>query len=200
MNRRLTALIPLTGLLILAAALFWPGRGGAYHANPVDPPLPMAEFTLGEGAEAFHSHELRGHHTVLFFGFTACPDVCPLTLQKLADARARMGRAAERTRVVFVSVDPERDDAAGADAYAKAFDPSFRGVAGTEEQTRALAADYGIYFRRVDASTHGEHAGHAVDHTASSLVLNPRGELVMLFPYEHTSEEIASDLRRLVRR
>jgi protein SCO1 len=200
MKRFPAVLIPLLGLAILAAALLWPGRGGGYHANPVDPPLPMAEFTLGAGDEVFRSPEMHGAHTVLFFGFTHCPDVCPLTLQRLAAARQEMGRAGRRVQVLFVSVDPDRDDMARADAYAKSFDPSFRGVAGSEEQTRALARDYGVHFRRVDAADHGDHGNHGVDHTASALVLNSSGELVMLFPYGQSAEEMASDLRRLVRR
>jgi len=192
--------VPLLGLLVLSLALFVPGRGGEFHASPVEPPLPLPDFTLGEGADAFHSGELRGSYVALFFGFTHCPDVCPLTLQRLAAAREQLGRGGRRLRVLFVSVDPERDDAATAASYARAFHPEFIGASGTPDQLRALTADYGIYFRRADAGHEGHGAeGYGVDHTASTLVLNPRGELEMLIPYGQGAGEIAADLRRLMR-
>lgn len=198
MKRFASFVIPLV-LLVLALALHL-RRPGDYHATPVDPPLLMQEFSLATDAGAFHSRDLRGSYVALFFGFAHCPDVCPLTLQRLAEARERLGRRGERLRVLFVSVDPDRDGMEDAAAYARAFHPEFLGVTGSGDQLRGLAADYGIYFRRADGA-HAEHGDHAqaVAHTASTLVLNPRGELVMLIPYGQGAEEIASDLRRLMR-
>ena len=142
--------------------------------------------------------DLRGRHVVLFFGYTSCPDVCPTTLSRLAEAFRQAGEGIEReVQVVFVSVDPERDTAERASRYAAAFHPSFAGVTGTEEEVHTVASAYGIYYARVPLE--GD-AGYTVDHTATLTVLDPEGRVRLLWSFAVEPAGMAEDLRSLVGR
>jgi protein SCO1 len=168
------------------------------HGTLLDPPLPAAEFALQTaGGAATGPQDFRGRLVVLFFGFTHCPDVCPLTMQRLGAAMQELGDRADQVQVILVSVDPERDPPDAIDAYAKRFHPGFLGVSGTEEEVRAVASAYGMFFARNEV---GGAAGYTVDHSASTLVLDRDGQLRMIWPFDTTSEKLASDLRYLIRR
>jgi protein SCO1 len=199
-----------TRFLLAGLALMLLGTGSALalgarlnrtpelHGTLLDPPLPAAEFALTSGGgRLVGPPQFRGKLVVLFFGFTHCPDVCPLTMQRLGAAMRELGDRAEQVQVILVSVDPERDPPDAIDAYAKRFHPSFVGVTGTEDGLRAAASSYGIFFARNDA---GSEAGYSVDHSASTLVLDRDGQLRLIWPFDTTAEALASDLRYLVRR
>jgi protein SCO1 len=173
-------------------------RAPELHGTLLNPPLPAAEFALASSGPApVGPQHFRGKLVVLFFGFTACPDVCPLTMQRLGAAMHELGDRADQVQVILVSVDPDRDPPERVDAYAKAFHPSFVGVTGSEDELRAVASSYGIFFaRNPDAGG----AGYSVDHSASSLVLDRTGQLRMIWPFDTSSEDLASDLRYLLRR
>jgi protein SCO1 len=192
----IAALVALVaaGALTLSARL---GPPPELHGTLLDPPLPAKAFALtSAGGARIGPETFRGKVTVLFFGFTHCPDVCPLTLQRLASAMAELGDRAGEVQVVLVSVDPERDPPGVVDAYARRFHPSFRGVTGTEEEVRAVAGAYGIFFARSPGS---EAAGYSVDHSASTLVLDRDGGLRLIWPFDVGSDALAADLRYLLR-
>jgi protein SCO1 len=173
-------------------------RAPELHGTLLDPPLPAAQFDLrSSGPDPVGPQNFRGKVVVLFFGFTACPDVCPLTMQRLAAAMHELGERAGDVQVILVSVDPERDTPAEVDEYARRFHPSFVGVTGTEEELRATASSYGIFFARNES---GSAAGYTVDHSASTLVLDRTGQLRMIWPFDTTGEQFAGDLRYLLRR
>jgi protein SCO1 len=173
-------------------------RAPELHGTLLDPPLPAAQFELmSSGPEPVGPQNFRGKVTVLFFGFTACPDVCPLTLQRLAGAMHELGDRANDVQVILVSVDPDRDPPQKVDEYARRFHPGFVGVTGTEEELRAVASSYGIFFAKNES---GSEAGYSVDHSASTLVLDRTGHLRMIWPFDTTSDQFASDLRYLLRR
>jgi protein SCO1 len=183
------------------SALAIGGRLGAppeLHGTLLDPALPARPFALASsGGEQLGPAEYRGRVVVLFFGFTHCPDVCPLTLQRLASAMEELGDRANEVQVLLVSVDPERDPPEVVDAYARRFHPSFRGVTGTEEELRGVASSFGIFFAKNPGS---EAAGYSVDHSASTLVLDRAGQLRLIWPFDVSSEALVSDLRFLLRR
>jgi protein SCO1 len=168
------------------------------HGTLLEPALPARPFALASaGGERIGPADFRGSVVVLFFGFTSCPDVCPLTLHRLAAALGELGERAADVQVILVSVDPERDPPETVDAYARRFHPNFRGVTGTETELRAVASSYGIFFATNPGS---EGAGYSVDHSASTLVLDRDGGLRMIWPFDVASDALASDLRYLLRR
>ncbi len=119
--------------------------------------------------------DYRGKAVVLFFGYTHCPDVCPTTMAELAQAMKELGNDANRVQVLFVSLDPERDSAAGLAQYVAAFDPRFAALRpANAAQLKKVTGDFRIYFAKAPAAASGEYT---VDHTAASYVFDPQGKL-----------------------
>ena len=148
-----------------------------------------------EGAP-FTRARLDGRWTLLFFGYTHCPDVCPITLSVLKNAKARMADAGsgEPVQVVFVSVDPARDSLEQLGAYVTYFDPEFLGVTGEEANLKALARQLGVLYIRAEPDANGSYT---VDHTAALFLIDPRGHLVALFQAPHSAERIAQDVPKI---
>jgi protein SCO1 len=189
----MTRLAPLLAVLALAAC-----NNYAPHGTLLDPPMEAPDFELESADGALAKDDLAGQLVVLFFGFTHCPDVCPDTMARLARAMRELDeRQQEQIQVVLVSVDPERDSPDKLQQYAGAFHPSFIGATARQEEIDRIASGYGIYQVRVPLE--GEE-GYTIDHTAAVLVLNRRGETVLIWSYGTTSEEMASDLAFLLRR
>jgi len=159
-------------------------------------PRPLPEVTLvDQTGAAFAPGQLAGHWSLLFFGFTHCPDVCPTTLTTLAQAVAQLGDLppARRPRVYMISVDPGRDDPARMAEYVSYFDPQFVGVTGDPEAVDALAKGLGVAYAYVPR----EDGSYSVDHTAAIFVLDPDGSLVALLSTPHSATGIARDFRAI---
>ena len=123
---------------------------------------------------------------LLFFGFTECPDICPLTMKRWAQVRNALGRDADRARFVFVSVDPEHDTPAKAAAYARTFHPSFVGLAGTPAETEQIVLAWGVAKGRA--------------HTGQVFVVNPQGLVPWGYGTGATVPEIVRGIRSLARK
>ncbi len=159
---------------------------------------PLPAFSLiDEHGEPFGAQQLQGRWTFLFFGYTHCPDVCPTTLATLNEAMEAIGRNgdAENTQVVFVSVDPERDDPRQLGEYVHFFNPGFKGVTGNEADIDALATPLGIVHAKVTNPNDAEN--YLVDHTASVLLISPEGALIALFGAPQHAEAMAHDFHAL---
>ncbi len=139
--------------------------------------------------------DFKGKVTVVFFGFTQCPDVCPSTLVELAQIKKALGTDGERVQAVFVSVDPERDTPEILKAYMASFDASFVSLRGTPEQTLATAKEFKVYFAKVPGKTEG---AYTMDHTAGSYVFDPQGKVRLFVRYGQGSEALMSDLKALL--
>lgn len=139
--------------------------------------------------------DFKGKVTVIFFGYTQCPDVCPTTLAELAEARALLGKDAERVQGVFVSLDPERDTPEVLKAYVANFGADFVGLRGDEEETRAAAKEFKIFYAKVPGKTEGSYT---VDHTAGSYVIDAQGRVRLFERYAIGPEKLAADLRILL--
>lgn len=137
----------------------------------------------------------KGKVLVVFFGFTQCPDVCPTTLATMADVMKRLGPQADDVRVLFVTVDPERDTREVLAPYVTAFDPRFVGLYGDEDATRKAAREFKVFYSKVAGST---GATYTIDHTAASYVLDREGRLRLYVKHAQTPEDIAADLRILL--
>ena len=154
------------------------------------------DFTLIDGrtGDPLALSSLRGTVVVLSFLYTRCPDVCPTTLADIAQALKELGPDASRVQVLMVSVDPERDTLDSLAKYVTAFDPGFIGLRGDLEATRKVAQEFKIYFeKRRQGDT------YTVDHSAQSYVIDPQGELRLLMRHDRIAQDLAHDLRMLLR-
>lgn len=144
---------------------------GAYM---FDTPRAIGEFALVDHrGEAFTPERLEGHWTLIFFGFTYCPDICPTTMSFLNDFVAELeGTEAEDTRVVMVSVDPARDTPGQLAQYVPYFNPDFVGVTGEFLDIHRFATALNTPFRKVP----GQGEDYQVDHSANVVLINPRGD------------------------
>ena len=139
--------------------------------------------------------DFKGKVTLLFFGYTQCPDVCPTTLAELARIKKELGAEGDRIQGVFVTVDPERDTPAVLKAYVSSFDPTFVALRGSPEQTAAAAKEFKVFYARVDGKTPGSYT---MDHTAASYVLDPQGRLRLFVRYGSPPQDLAADLKALL--
>ena len=139
--------------------------------------------------------DLRGKVVVVFFGFTQCPDVCPTSMQELAEVKAALGADGERLQGIFISVDPERDTLEMLKAYMENFDPSFLALRPTPEQLPALAKDFKIYYKKVDGTT---PTSYTMDHSAGSYLYDPQGRLRVYHRYGSGTEALTEDVRLLL--
>ena len=139
--------------------------------------------------------DYRGKAVVVFFGYTHCPDVCPTTLAQLAQARRLLGADADRVQVLFVTLDPDRDTPQLLSRYVPAFDPSFVGLTGNQQQITAAAREFRVLFEKVAGSTPDSYT---LDHTSGSFVFDPKGHVRLYVPAQATADKIASDLKRLL--
>jgi protein SCO1/2 len=159
--------------------------------------LPAFSLVAHDGTP-FDAARLKGHWTVMFFGFTNCPDVCPATLSQLVAVRKRLADlpADAQPHVVMVSVDPKRDTPERLAQYVPYFDPSFVGVTGTPESVAALTKGMGVAVH-VGPETDGIYT---VDHTAALFLVGPDARLAAVFPTPHVPDAIAADYRTIVGR
>ncbi len=147
--------------------------------------------------KAFTLDRLTGRWTLLFFGYTHCPDVCPVILSMLKNAIALMGESGADVgppQVVFVSVDPERDTLEHMAAYVGTFHPEFLGVTGSDADLEAFARQLGVLIMHDEPEADGHYL---VDHTAAVFLIDPRGHLVALFQAPHAAETLARDIPRI---
>lgn len=139
--------------------------------------------------------DFKGKVTVVFFGFTQCPDVCPTTMAELAQVKAALGKDGERVQGVFVTVDPERDTAEVLKAYMSGFDPSFVALRGTPEQIAVTAKEFKVFYAKVPGKTEGSYS---VDHTAGSYVFDAQGKVRLFVRYGSGAEALTADLKALL--
>jgi protein SCO1 len=139
--------------------------------------------------------DFKGKVTVVFFGYTQCPDVCPTTMAELAQVKKSLGADGERIQGVFVTVDPDRDTPEVLKAYMASFDPSFVALRGTAEQTAAAAKEFKVFFAKVPGKTEGTYT---VDHTAGSYVFDTDGKLRLFTRYGSGAPALTADLKVLL--
>ncbi len=157
-------------------------------------PRAVADFRLlDQHGRERSAADLRGHPTLLFFGFTYCPDVCPTTLA--AVDQALRGQPLPDLQVLFVSVDPERDTSAVLADYVGAFNREFIGLRGETQALAPLLRSLGALAIRQPLSG----GGYTMDHTATLYLMDTRGRLVAVFTPPHTAERLAADLARIAR-
>ena len=139
--------------------------------------------------------DFKGKVTLLFFGYTQCPDVCPTTLSDLAAVKQKLGPKGEKLQVLFVSVDPARDTADMLKSYMANFDPSFLALRGSDAELAQMAKDFKIYYKKVDGQT---PASYTMDHTAGDYLFDPEGRLRLYSRYGTPVDALAKDIELLI--
>ena len=137
----------------------------------------------------------KGKVTVVFFGYTQCPDVCPTTMTELAAIRKSLGAEGDKLQSVFVTIDPERDTAEILKAYVANFGPGFTALRGTPEQTAAAAKEFKVFFAKVAGRNGGNYT---MDHSAASFIFDPKGRVRLFVPYGSDPKTLAADIKQLV--
>lgn len=188
----------LLGLLALLASLWSCSPKPVQFKNTdITGSALSADFELLDlNGKPVRKADFAGKVLVLFFGFTQCPDVCPTTLQNMASVMQALGTDADKVAVVFVTLDPARDTPELLKAYVPQFNPSFTALTGSDEQIAAAAKGLRIFYQKVEGKT---PTSYTFDHTASSYVIDAKGTLRLLVRHAAPAEDIASDLRELIR-
>lgn len=187
-------------LLPLVGVVAW--LSGCVETRPFNgvelvPPeaAPAVRLTTADGGQ-FDLRAERGRVVLIFFGYTHCPDFCPMTLATWARARALLDeRDAQGVRWVFVSVDPERDTPEIADRYAKQFHPSFEGM--TADSAAIADVQRGFHITAYREPAEGD-SPYTMAHNTQTFLVDARGQWRLLYPHGFTAQELADDLKRLV--
>ncbi|MDP1698777.1 MAG: SCO family protein [Xanthomonadaceae bacterium] len=156
---------------------------------------------LGAGDEPLTLNDLEGRWTLVFIGFTHCPDVCPTTLADLGGAAklwAKSLPAAQQPQILFVSVDPERDSPDRTQEYARFFSPDAIGVTGDLPALEAFTRSLGMVFMKAPVAAGTDPANYSIDHSAHITLLDPQGRFAGLIRAPHAPAAIANDLIAIV--
>lgn len=185
---------------VLAAFVLLAGAGASAANTPslkagvFDPPRAAPELALPSSAGGTLSLKAyRGKVVLLGFGFTSCPQVCPTTLAMLAQARKRLGAQASQVQVVYVTVDPERDDAARMRAYLGGFDKDFVGGTGSAAQLAAVRKAYGVMAEKKPLGN-----SYSMAHSTSVYLIDRKGVLRGMMPYGRPPADYVHDVRILL--
>jgi protein SCO1/2 len=184
------ALIALVGGIVVATRLQAPRAVTLQSGVLLGERRPIAEFTLADqDGRPFGNAQLRGHWTLVFAGFTQCPDVCPTTLGLMNAVARQLGPRAPA--MVFLSVDPERDTPPVLQAYVRHFGSAIAGVTGPRAALDTLCASLGIAYVKIPGAT---AADYTVDHSAALVLVDPEGRVAGYFPPPLKADTLAADL------
>jgi protein SCO1/2 len=187
----------LLGLLLVAGVYYV--RPYTFHGSVIQEVYAAPDFRLPDGSGGeFQLSEQQGDLVLVFFGYTYCPDVCPATLSELKQVRRALGKDAERVRVVFITVDPERDTPERTALYARGFDPGFHGLSGSVEQLQPVWKDYGVFFQLNKDDP--QDTTYTVDHSSHVYLVDADGNLRLTYSFGTPVQQIYEDVRYLLRR
>jgi protein SCO1/2 len=180
----LTGLVIFTGVFLYATGNF--GSGPA--ASAIGGPFKLVD----QNGNAITDVDLKGRPYLVFFGYTHCPDVCPTTLFDVSEVLRALGKDADRTAALFITVDPERDTPAVIKDYLSSFDPHLRGATGDRTAIDAAEKSFRVYAKKVPTQS----GDYNMDHTALVYLMDKQGRFVAPFSLKRKPEEAAADLRR----
>ena len=189
--RPLVIVAAFAGSLVVGLVLMLWAFGGI--RNVAAPAAIGGPFRLTDQAgQTVTEKSLQGHPTLIFFGFTHCPDVCPTSLFEISEVLRSMGRDADRVNAWFISVDPERDTSEAMKDYLSSFDPHLKGLTGNPDQVAKVIAAYRVYVRKVPLGD----GDYTMDHTAVTYLMDRDGRFVSPFNLKRTPEQAAADLKK----
>lgn len=190
-------IVPLVALATHFVARTPQAEQGLF-AGTFDPPRAAPAFTLeGSNSSRFSLRDYLGKVVILEFGYTYCQDVCPITLGHLTQVYRKLGGAAHDVQLIYITVDPARDNPARLREHLSAFNPSFLGATGNPDELATVQKAYGVVARQVAAESAGQ--GYAVDHSSSLYLVDRHGKLRGLVPFGTPVDDIVHDLRYLLK-
>ncbi len=190
---RLFALIGLfMALLLIGAGGYIWFSGGTPAGLVVGGPFAL----VGGDGKAVTDKDFRGKYMLVYFGYTYCPDVCPTTLNTVADALDKLGAKADRVRPVFISIDPKRDTPAVVRQFASAFGPKLVGLTGSAEQIAAAAKAYRVYYTEHRTGTGPDD--YTMDHSSVLYLMGPDGRFVAPIRADLAPDQMAVSLAKLI--
>ncbi len=171
-------------------AMLWAFDGLKNVAAPasIGGPFQLAD----QNGKAVTETNLQGKPSIVFFGFTHCPDICPTALFEMSEVLKAMGKDGDRINAFFVSVDPERDTPAAMKAYLGSFDPRIQGLTGDPAAVTKMTTSYRVYSKKVPL----KDGDYTMDHTALIYLMDRNGKFIAPFNIKRTPEEAAADLKR----
>jgi protein SCO1/2 len=195
-ENRLFAITALLLALLLGAC-----SSGAGDAPPLEGARIGGPFTLtDQDGRQVSDKKFEGRYRLIYFGFTYCPDVCPVDLQNIGQALRQLEKSdpdvAARIQPIFISVDPERDTPSVLKQYVAAFHPRLIGLTGTPQQIADVAKEYGAYYQK---EAREGSSDYMVNHARLALLFGPRGEPIAILPHDQGAAAIAAELRRWAR-
>ncbi len=189
---RITALF-VTALALLACS----EKKAAFNSVDITGATYAQDFSLPDvDGNPRTMKDFAGKVTVVFFGFTQCPDVCPTTMAEVSAVKKALGKDGDKLQAVFISIDPERDTAPVLKAYVANFDSSFVGLRPASAEALADAAKaFKIYYKKVDGKTAGSYT---MDHTAASYVFDTKGRVRLFTRYGSGADKLTEDVKQLL--
>jgi protein SCO1 len=180
----------LAGLVIFLGVIFFTTQ---YQGSGAGPSAIGGPFKLiDQDGKPITDQDFKGHPFLVFFGYRHCPDICPTTLFEMSEVMRALGKDADRINALFITVDPERDTAAGMKDYLSSFDPHLRGATGDAKAIDAVEKAYRVYAKKVP----GKDGDYSMDHTALVYLMDKEGHFVAPFKLDRKPEAAAADLRR----
>jgi len=180
-----TGLVVFTGVFLYASGNF---GGAGSGASAIGGPFNL----IDQNGEPITDAGIKGRPFLVFFGYTHCPDICPTTLFDVSEVMHALGKDADRTGALFITVDPERDTPAVMKNYLSSFDPHLRGATGNNAAVDAAEKAYRVYAKKV----HTENGDYSMDHTALVYLMDKQGRFVAPFSLKRRPEDAAAELRR----
>ena len=187
-TRSLVIAAAFAASLVAGLWLMLGASNGIPKANAIGGPFQLTD----QSGQTVTEKSLQGRPTLIFFGFTHCPDVCPTSLFEISKVLRSMGNDADRVNAYFISVDPERDNIQAMKDYLSSFDPHLKGLTGDPAAVAKITSEYRVYARKVPL----RDGDYTMDHTALVYLMDRDGKFAAPFNLKRTPQEAAADLKR----
>ena len=194
--RRAFLVTVFVSFMVLAAGCMPFSSGYTFKGSQLDPPMDLPDFELmSDESQPYQFSETAGEITLVYFGYTFCPDVCPLTMADVKQALAEL-ETEDEINVLFISVDPERDTPEILSRYLDAFGSEFVGLTDTMERTQPVLQAFGAYAEK--AEVENSSADYLMNHTARLYLVDTEGDLLLTYPFGFEPEDLRADLEYLL--
>ena len=187
----------ILGISTIFLALWLSDLFYQYNGSLIEPAVQAPEISLtNQDGQPWVLKGQKGKAVIIFFGYTSCPDVCPTTLSLFRQMKELLGKQADNVDFVYITVDPERDTPEKLKANLAAFDSEFIGLTGSIEELEPVWKSYGVFHQKVETES---ASGYLMDHSATTYVINPDGDLRLTYPFGMDVGQIVDDIKHLLK-
>ena len=184
------------GLIIIFAAKYLSSNYYTYQGSLIDPPVQAVDFTLlDQNSQPFRLSEQKGKINLIFFGYTNCQDVCPVTLAQFKKIKDDLKQDSQNVQFIFITVDPDRDNPSRIKSYLANFDPTFIGLTEDTASLEQVWKDYGVY-QSIQATSGTDDI--VVDHTTRIFLVDSQGNWRLTYPFSVETSNIVNDIHHLI--